>query len=175
MRRKPATNLAADPEHIEAAIRDAHSYLKAVEYLDDRPFSSKATDRVNCSLARDYLERCAVLDPTIKDDSPIDRRAFLYRLLDKYEKRATYEIRDEAIATAVLMVVTKHGFKPKRGVNVTETDKWQSACSIVQKALARMGLTLDEANIVSIWDARRQRLEDRARRERLARHRAGID
>jgi len=62
------------------------------------------------------------------------------------------------------MIATKYRLKPKRRPDVAEADKWQSACSVVQKALARTGAPhLSEITVGSILDAQRQKLMDKVK------------
>jgi hypothetical protein len=171
MRRKAAVNLAAD----EAAIEYARRTLEALEDFEGS-VRGKINDYHMFGNARRYLECCASFDPLMlpvpwdtalpgPPAQPSDIRTFLYELLARGERRLTYERRDEIIARVVLKVSVEYGLRPKRGRDVAAGDKWQSACSIVQKALAGMGLPLSEVTIESIWDAWRQRLMDEMRQQ----------
>jgi hypothetical protein len=77
-------------------------------------------------------------------------RAYLEQLLSNRAK-ADWDNhgsdRDYFIASAVAELV-KRGFRPHR------RSRRESACSIVQKALARLGVHMEERNIEHIWRTR---------------------
>jgi hypothetical protein len=64
-------------------------------------------------------------------------------------QRHTYAAgRDQDIVQVVHEIATKHGFPPTRN---RETRRTESACSIVAKALARLGVCMSERSIEDIW------------------------
>jgi hypothetical protein len=146
MRKPVANNPAADPERIEAAIQDAHMLLTFDAGFHGLAGSWRNKTDPNASICRAAFNYLAELDST---QLPDHIRGFLYRLLNEYKGKATYRHRNDAIADAVLLIAVAYGLKPTRRSN-----RWQSACSVVVKALERRKEKMAEASVRDIWHER---------------------
>ena len=92
-----------------------------------------------------------------------ERELICRRMLSRPQPkgRLTYARRNRLIAIVVEQI-TKRGFAPTRNDATREKEARgkpadQSACSIVTKALARLGVDMNERSIEDIWDAHRVR------------------
>jgi hypothetical protein len=66
-------------------------------------------------------------------------------------KPQTKSLRDTAIAWTVGKVAISYGLEPTRSPATKEKGTVESGCSIVQKALAELGIDMEEDNVNAIW------------------------
>ena len=66
-------------------------------------------------------------------------------------KPQTNSLRDTAIAWTVGKIAMSYGLKPTRSPATKEKGTIESGCSVVQKALAGLGIDMKEENVNAIW------------------------
>lgn len=142
--RSPADNAA---DEAKAAIDTATDYLDICQrhgWLRKRYIDLPDED------LRMAAQGCIAVMPD--DMLPAPLRIYVCRLLqERPTTRRTNRTRDACIAGVVRLLVDR-GFDPTR--NAAKRGK-ESACSIVQKVLAHLGLHLSERTIEDIWNDHR--------------------
>jgi hypothetical protein len=89
-------------------------------------------------------------------------RAFFGEPPQKRGRRRQSEFRDFTIATAVATVAYGSGFSPTRS-HATHDPAAHSACSIIQAALAEIGVGMSERTVEGIWERHKNLFAPRAR------------
>jgi hypothetical protein len=153
--RDPTVNAA---DEVKAAIDIAVRYLGLFQRLGVLSKAYVDPDQHLRSEARMQITAMGVLTNDMLPEHlrmPKHVRDYLYRLLEEQPTgKATVARRDACITSAIWQIVGR-GFAATR--NAGTRDK-ESACSIVQKALARVGLTLSERTVEDIWDSLHDRV-----------------
>ena len=143
---------AATKAEIEAAIEGACEEFRRLKRLGWFP-KKKPFDNPLRYEALELIKRLPdeVMPPPLRD--------YICEVLSKTRGlRRTYAAdRDGHIAEAVY-VAARRGFRPTRNEATRDKEKpgepaGQSACSIVTKALARVGVPMSERNVEDIWAA----------------------
>jgi hypothetical protein len=151
---------AAMKAEIEAAIEEAcqeFRWLKGLGWfpkkspvepdgalnIDAHLLIKKLPDKVMPEHLRDYV--CGVLSRTRK------------------ELRHTYAAGRDLYIVDVIYRVTMRGFPPTRNDATRDKEErgepaGQSACSIVTKALARVGVSMNERHLEDIWSAQSEKV-----------------
>jgi hypothetical protein len=151
---------ATNPE-IEAAIEAACEEFRWLQRLGW--FPKKSPDEPDELLLLRW-EAQAIIRSLSDEIMPAHLRDYVYGLLcetPKGGKRRYAAGRDQYIAE-VLNDIVRRGFLPTRNEAMRDQEKRgkpanQSACSVVQKALARIGVHMHERSIEDIWFVQSER------------------
>jgi hypothetical protein len=162
-RRKKAAAEAAKKQRDEAAIEIAVAHLE--RYVRSKRlnegFDREMARRDNASRHQELLRWTEAL--TDKEIPP-DLKDYMLHLLRSSQKdmgkrsrrgrgKPPFKTRDDCITETVEMIVQLFGLKARRS-----SDKHESGCSIVHKALARLGKDMTENNVRDIFDKSEQRV-----------------
>ena len=168
------------PERTESAIYDAHFFMAWLILNDQAMWSSSPEYALaRCHLryesrkaiialasfgwhpAHELLWKMAEFLTDIGDPLPIWLQQYIVveRSKKTCPKRASGNlVRDTVISLAIEHIAMRHAVHPARN---PATSARESACSIVQRGLERLGIHMTEANVNAIWQKTRKRAERR--------------
>jgi hypothetical protein len=152
----------ATKAEIEAAIEAARrEFVLAMKYAG---FPNKSADEPPSDFSLRYYTH-HIIEKLPEEVLSSESRDYLCKILSEPPKglKHTYTERDGRIAE-VLGMIEGLGFPPTRNDTTRAREKAgepanQSACSIVMKALARLGVHMSERTVEDIWarDVREKR------------------